>query len=59
MAARIRTALHELLPSIRIPVISAPMAGAAGGLLAAEGTLSPSFLSDRADLLSQSPKQAD
>ena len=37
MAVRIRTALHELLPALRVPVVSAPMAGAAGGALAAEG----------------------
>jgi hypothetical protein len=32
----IRTPLHNILPSLRIPIVSGPMGGAAGGKLAAE-----------------------
>lgn len=56
MAARIRTALHELLPALRVPVVSAPMAGAAGGALAAEGAYKLFYIRYRADMCNISIK---
>lgn len=39
----IRTPLHSLLPSIRVPIVSGPMGGAAGGSLAAQVTKAGGF----------------